>query len=1099
MVTCSVCGDRFHQGCVAVDAASLSNRFEYICVRCGVKALADHVGEPAERWLREALEPYSLLEAEVDGTRFAAVDAPASTREALRWLMRARDALRKPVPMSIRLNPVMLHTQTLPSFPHSPATAAASATATAAVAPKSRRGGSSRGRGRGGRKGSRPARAAKQAASSVAAAAAAGFAGSGSASAPQSPRGGGVSPSSGAPPIVSASLPPLGSGESQAKLLQRHWGAGSAGAGSAAAVATVGEAEVEEASRLPGIPWLPRSLSLLLQEADVRGLNQHPAVQALSAALRLKWWVREALSVVDVPDTLDATAVERLLEAARAVPVLEPTVVGPLRHALQAYAEWCSDARAALRNPKTSLATMDELGKQAAMLPFRAQEFGAVMAALEDGCATYCVCHCFNDGRMMVGCEHCNSWFHADCVGFTGDAENTPFYCRRCSLQLNRPYPWAERSAKEVADHMLHIYPQVPEEEAAARVAMGRAVRTIAVAMGASFALPPHERPTLARDAPRPLGTEEPAPYVLGPADSAAPAPPSDAALGAGERTARHEIEAAVAAAEAASGSADGGAGDGEEAPSDAARTSSSSAPRPAPEARLATGDVGAVMYTLVPCGLGMGWCGRLRTAVHLSLDAAVRLSLSVGAEDEASLLGVSNLPSTRDVEQLELEVASLRQASGVNPSTAGGRGRGGAHMSSEQKEMEQKLKTLRIGFQDREETSSRAHRGVVATRSLRTKPRPNARGGLRDRSVDIGQDRSLRLVNGLYMDTSASGGATRARSSRRAQPKAPAARPTTRLGTGKISPRSFAGASRRAEETASTPPPAAAAAAMKTEAPAPASAAGAPLSLSALASAAASVSVSTEPSPVSAPAPAPTRLPAAAAAAAETVPASLSPAPEPSHAPVVTSAPLPPAEAPAQADTQPLAPDVGTLAPAPAALLAQPVLQVVPPVGGPIPVTEDNAVFEGGALQDGTVSVAPPAQHAGSGDLEAVPAAGSEPTAPEASAGHPNAPPSQGAAFSHPQAAAVTAVPGVPAAQRRSPSEYASALQPPRPVQPGPAATQLGDVPYGTVYVHRPGASISARVSEPLVSGHTAGLPPANHTSETPGAAPLPRDASRM
>eukprot|EP01083_Nonionella_stella_P062085 161534_1 len=48
--------------------------------------------------------------------------------------------------------------------------------------------------------------------------------------------------------------------------------------------------------------------------------------------------------------------------------------------------------------------------------------------------AVYCVCQKADDGRSMVACDTCDSWFHCECVGYKSRQPGTgaPFFCKTC-------------------------------------------------------------------------------------------------------------------------------------------------------------------------------------------------------------------------------------------------------------------------------------------------------------------------------------------------------------------------------------------------------------------------------------------------------------------------------------------------------------------------------------------------------------------------------------------------------------------------------------------------------------------------------------------
>ena len=51
----------------------------------------------------------------------------------------------------------------------------------------------------------------------------------------------------------------------------------------------------------------------------------------------------------------------------------------------------------------------------------------------------YCLCHLPEDGHFTICCDHCNEWYHGDCVGITPDnklemkEDNKEYICPSCT------------------------------------------------------------------------------------------------------------------------------------------------------------------------------------------------------------------------------------------------------------------------------------------------------------------------------------------------------------------------------------------------------------------------------------------------------------------------------------------------------------------------------------------------------------------------------------------------------------------------------------------------------------------------------------------
>ncbi|GFR82300.1 CXXC-type zinc finger protein 1 [Elysia marginata] len=51
-----------------------------------------------------------------------------------------------------------------------------------------------------------------------------------------------------------------------------------------------------------------------------------------------------------------------------------------------------------------------------------------------DGETLYCICRTADSERFMIGCDHCEEWYHGDCIGITAeDARHIKrYYCDAC-------------------------------------------------------------------------------------------------------------------------------------------------------------------------------------------------------------------------------------------------------------------------------------------------------------------------------------------------------------------------------------------------------------------------------------------------------------------------------------------------------------------------------------------------------------------------------------------------------------------------------------------------------------------------------------------
>jgi len=76
----------------------------------------------------------------------------------------------------------------------------------------------------------------------------------------------------------------------------------------------------------------------------------------------------------------------------------------------------------------------DKSGKNA-VLPERQAKVNLLIKAMEEvGDTLYCICRSSDVDRFMIGCDHCEEWYHGDCIGVTqNDAKSIrSYYCDAC-------------------------------------------------------------------------------------------------------------------------------------------------------------------------------------------------------------------------------------------------------------------------------------------------------------------------------------------------------------------------------------------------------------------------------------------------------------------------------------------------------------------------------------------------------------------------------------------------------------------------------------------------------------------------------------------
>jgi hypothetical protein len=70
----------------------------------------------------------------------------------------------------------------------------------------------------------------------------------------------------------------------------------------------------------------------------------------------------------------------------------------------------------------------------------------------------YCVCRSPEDGRTMLGCDHCDEWYHFSCVGLNSalipDLDNFPYSCPKCVKKERRKKTIAATKAKAMINQI---------------------------------------------------------------------------------------------------------------------------------------------------------------------------------------------------------------------------------------------------------------------------------------------------------------------------------------------------------------------------------------------------------------------------------------------------------------------------------------------------------------------------------------------------------------------------------------------------------------------------------------------------------------------
>ena len=105
---------------------------------------------------------------------------------------------------------------------------------------------------------------------------------------------------------------------------------------------------------------------------------------------------------------------------------------------------WQSKAQKALAGvaggtDKFDLDFLNELLTFARQIPLTMPEYTRIWHTIQDGGSRYCICGGPSDGSFMLGCDHCDKWFHGSCMKVNKEAGEalTKWVCPSCSTKVS--------------------------------------------------------------------------------------------------------------------------------------------------------------------------------------------------------------------------------------------------------------------------------------------------------------------------------------------------------------------------------------------------------------------------------------------------------------------------------------------------------------------------------------------------------------------------------------------------------------------------------------------------------------------------------------
>ena len=198
-------------------------------------------------------------------------------------------------------------------------------------------------------------------------------------------------------------------------------------------------------------------IDLLIKSDVVQRINFESKVgKLIGIADSARSWLREAEAIraninLEGPSKYGLSTVQELIRRAakpRTAPLMRvlevDSSVNELRDALNKSQNWLGRAMELFLKPNSQLELLTILNAAIeTQYPWPPEE-------LTDACPCCSVspspqCHGSTNLEVSwIGCDMCDTWFHSECVGLTGDAANalqTPFTCPHCVMQGSRSWP----------------------------------------------------------------------------------------------------------------------------------------------------------------------------------------------------------------------------------------------------------------------------------------------------------------------------------------------------------------------------------------------------------------------------------------------------------------------------------------------------------------------------------------------------------------------------------------------------------------------------------------------------------------------------------
>lgn len=162
------------------------------------------------------------------------------------------------------------------------------------------------------------------------------------------------------------------------------------------------------------------AMKAALCEAEKLGLNSFADVKEVNNHFRCMGWCLRAIAILARQPTADELV--SLVKASELINYPDEKAVRTIKSMAKRVTVWQNKVTKALspipgETQPYSIHLLKELASAGDDIPVCMPLEVRLRSVIEDGGCRYCLCGGPSDGLFMVGCEHCDGWYHGHCVG----------------------------------------------------------------------------------------------------------------------------------------------------------------------------------------------------------------------------------------------------------------------------------------------------------------------------------------------------------------------------------------------------------------------------------------------------------------------------------------------------------------------------------------------------------------------------------------------------------------------------------------------------------------------------------------------------------